>query len=405
MDVRRATLLMLLAASCQLVAAQNDSVLDEPQGQAPKDSKFLVLVDGQIVTGRVTPRPDGYDVQVAAGRMFIDSDRVRFQAASLPDAYDRMRDSILELTPASHLDLARWCLENRLHTQARREVLDALNLDPNREDARRMLRALEHVGERTNVRNTGTGLTEYASLAEFQRPEIESRSLAGLSRSIAHSFVRDVQPLLMNKCANSGCHGNGTKSQFQIVSTHRGSTPAIAERNLAAVLKQIDFSRPLKSPLLELSEKSHGNMPASAFQGRSGAIQMRVLQTWVMQAAHDIAPDAVVTLADPRSGATKISESQIQQVTAREESATSANLPRTMQNVSGNPHARQLTTGETDARFLRDAEYANRQDAFSPDEFNRRYHGSATKSTSIQSATASRQTESTNNENIDAQFP
>ena len=401
MDVRRATLLILLAASCRAVVAQSGLALEEPAGETRPASQLLVLVDGQIISGHVTPRPDGYDIQVSAGRMFINSDRVRFAAASLPDAYDRMRDSIPELTPANHLELARWCLGNKLYTQARREVLDALHLDPNRDDAKRMLRALEQVGEKSEAVISGTGLTEYPSQTEIQRPAMETRSLAGLNRSVAHAFVRDVQPLLMNKCATSGCHGTGAKSQFQIVSTHRGSTPAIAERNLAAVLKQMDFSHPPASPLLKIGEQAHGNMSSSAFQGRSGAMQLSVLQNWVRQASHDIAPDAIVEAAEQGGAESEFAHPGIRQVAATNESRGRVELLRTPEDAPGNPHARQLTTDDTDGRFLQAAKYANRRDAFSPDEFNRRYHGSAAGN----SAASSEQTQSTDNENTEAQFP
>jgi hypothetical protein len=401
MDVCRVILLILLAASCRAVVAQSGLALDERAGDTQPAAMLLVLVDGQIISGRVTPRPDGYDIQVAAGRMFINSDRVRFAAANLPDAYDRMRDSLPEFTPTNHLELARWCLGNKLHTQARREVLDALHLDPNRDDAKRMLRVLEQVGEQSNTAISGTGLTEYPSHTEIQRPVIETRSLAGLSRSVAHAFVRDIQPLLMNKCATSGCHGSGGKSQFQIVSTHRGSTPAIAERNLAAVLKQMDFSNPPASSLLKLGEQAHGNMASSAFQGRSGAMQLSVLQNWVRQAAHDIAPEATADAAEQGGAESELAHSAIRQVAATHESPGEVKLLRMPDGAPGNPHARLLTTDDTDAKFLQAAKYANRRDAFSPDEFNRRYHGSAAGN----SALSSEQTQLTEHEDIDAQFP
>lgn len=401
MDVGRATLLILLAASCRAVVAQSGLAVEEPAGETRPAAMLLILVDGQVISGHVTPRPDGYDIQVSAGRIFINSDRVRFAAANLPEAYDRMRDSISEFTPANHMELARWCLGNKLYSQARREVLDALHLDPNRDDAKRMLRALEQVGEQSQTAIKGTGLTEYPSQTEIQRPAIETRSLAGLNRTVAHSFVRDIQPLLMNKCATSGCHGISAKSRFKIVSTHRGSTPAIAERNLAAVLKQIDFSNPPTSPLLKIGEQAHGNMASSAFPGRSGAMQFRVLQNWVRQASHDIAPDAIAEAAEQGGVKSEFAQSGIRQVASRNESRGRVEMLRTPEDAPGNPHARQLTTDDTDGRFLQQAKHANRRDAFSPDEFNRRYHGNAAGN----SAVPLEQTQSTDNEDSDAQFP
>lgn len=404
MDVRRAIVLMLLTASCRLVVAQSDSALPEYAVASQNSAKLLVLVDGRIVTGQITPRPDGYDVHVDGGRMYIDSNRVRFEANSMPDAYERMRDSIPELTPSNHLNLARWCLENKLYTQAKREVLDALHLDPNREDAKRILRALEHVGKESKTTPMGSGLTEYPALSQIQRPAIETRSLAGLSQSVAHGFVRDVQPLLMNKCANSGCHGNDTKSEFQLVWTLRRSTPALAERNLAAVLKQIDFSQPTTSPLLRIGVEAHGNLPAGVFPGRSGAVQLQKLQEWVMLAANDIAPQAAL-VAETRPAMNGFATSGIQQVSAANIDSGKSNSLRAMHNRTENPHARILTTDDTDGRFLQEAKYSNRHDAFSPDEFNRRYHGSDSTPVSVQSALTTQQFDSPDNENIDAQIP
>lgn len=404
MDVRRAIVLMLLTASCRLVAAQSGVAPADRTSSSKNSAKLLVLVDGRIVTGQITPRPDGYDIQVDGGRIYIDSNRVRFEASTLPDAYDRMRDSIPELTPTNHMELARWCLENKLYTQARREVLDALHLDPNREDAKRMLRALEHVGEESTTPQTGSGLTEYPSLSQIPRPAVETRSLAGLSRTVAHGFVRDVQPLMMNKCANAGCHGTGAKSEFEMTSTHRGSTPAIAERNLAAILKQIDFSQPSASPLLRIGSEAHSNMTASAFPGRSGAAQLRKLQEWVMLAANDIAPQAA-TIADSRPLKKSATASVIQLVSATSDDTANAKSNRAMRNSSENPHARLLTTDDTDGRFLQEAKHANRQDAFSPEEFNRRYHGRSNSPDTDQSALTTQQFDSPENENIDAQLP
>jgi hypothetical protein len=405
MDVRRAIVLMLLIASCRLVVAQSDMALAAHASASQKPSRLLVLVDGRIVTGQITPRPDGYDVQVDGGRMYIDSNRVRFEATNLPDAYDRMRDSIPDLTPTNHMELARWCLENKLHTQARREVLDALHLDPHRQDAKRILRALEHVGEESNTPQTGSGLTEYPSLSQIPPPAVESRSLAGLSRSVAHGFVRDVQPLMMNKCANSGCHGKGTKTQFQLTSAHRGSTPAIAERNLAAVLKQIDFSQPTTSPFLRIGGEAHGNMAASAFPGRSGAAQIRILQEWVMLAANDISPQAASVSENQPVQKSRPAISGIQQVAATREHSAKSNSMRAMHDRIENPHARTLTTDDTDGRFLQEAKHANRQDAFSPDEFNRRYHGRSISANSVQSALTTQQFDSPDIEDINAQIP
>ena len=81
--------------------------------------------------------------------------------------------------------------------------------------------------------------------------------------------------------------------------------------------------------------------------------------------------------AEQGRGGAEFSKSGIRQVAAMDESGGKVEMLRTPEDVPGNPHARQLSTDDTDGRFLRQAKYANRRDAFSPDEFNRRYHGNA----------------------------
>ncbi len=324
---------------------------------------LLVLVDGKVLDGQFTPRPDGYDVRVAAGRMFIGSERVRFFASDLPDAYRRMRSSQAELTPEVHVELARWCLANKLRDEAHREVLDALHLDPNRTDAKRMLATLIQESGRSG----GSGLTEYPSAGKSMAPSVDARSLAGLSRSVAQDFTRRVQPLLMNKCANAGCHGGGTDSSFQLASAHRGSSPTIAERNLAAVLKQIDLAQPAKSPLLINVVGSHGNLNTPLFRGRLGAQQLDILRSWVSAAANDVSPNAREENA--------VLEPKIQLTSAVALQVAPSGGTRHLSPDGEIAHGRQLSADETDPKFLAEAVRANAHDDFNPSVFNARFHG------------------------------
>ena len=69
----------------------NAPTSNAPTSNAPTTPKMLVMVDGTVLEGRFTPRPDGYDMTTRAGRMFIGSDQVRFTALDLADAYQRMQ--------------------------------------------------------------------------------------------------------------------------------------------------------------------------------------------------------------------------------------------------------------------------------------------------------------------------
>ena len=261
------------------------------------------------------------------------------------------------------MELARWCLTNKRTDLARREVLDALHKDPNRIDAQRLLQSLVQQSEQAPKSSSGSGLSEFPSLARPAGPVPEARSLAGLSRSVAQDFTRHIQPILMNKCSNAGCHGVRTTSSFQLTSSHRGTSVSIAERNLAAVMKQIDLSRPSSSPLLSALEGNHANTSAPLFRGRSGAVQMKTLRDWVGAVSNDIAPELNEEVRERQE---KIQLASMSQSIEPESDAT-------VDETNMGPHGRVLTTTETDVRFLQKASRANARDAFDPAKFNQQF--------------------------------
>ena len=370
MDGRCSILMLIMTCVAQSDCVAQDDRVDAPLAVSRNEFGVLVLVDGRMLTGQFTPRHDGYEVEVAAGRMFIESERVRFLARDIDDAYKTLRNSYGAMTPDAHMQLARWCLTNQLSEQARREVLDALNLDPNRTEAKRMLESLLQSESRSaSSQRTGSGLTEYPTLREAVTSKVESRSLAGLSRSVAQDFTRHLQPLLMNKCGNSGCHGGRTTTTFQLTSAHRGSNPSIAEKNLAAVLKQIDLRYPSESPILASLDAAHGGLPTPIFRGRSGAQQLGILKAWVLRAANDIAPGSNEEMSPANSDVTLASASL---PVEERHSHVGNEVDREL------PHGRKLTNADTDPTFVAEAMRANADDAFAPSEFNKKYHGNKT---------------------------
>jgi hypothetical protein len=378
MDGRCKIFTALLLLSHALANAQEPAREDNVRVTVPARPAIgiIVLVDNQVIKGRCTPRPDGYDVEVSSGRLFVESDRIRFVAKDPDDAYLQMRRSQGMLTPEVHMNLARWCLSNNMKEYAELEVLDALRRDPNRADARRMLAALKRTNETDP--ESPSGFTEY-SKPKRTTVDMESRSLAGLARPIATEFTRHVQPILINKCATAGCHGVNAESTFQLTSTARGSSPVISERNLASVLKQVDLTRPSSSPLLLVLEKAHGGQAASMFRSRAGSLQMKVLRDWVQAVANDIAPEANLEVAERKAALDEARRKSLI-AAAREASDRPAHLAgyqKTVESepIDGNPHGRIRSREETDQEFLEDAERANANDAFSPSAFNKKYHG------------------------------
>jgi hypothetical protein len=237
----------------------------------------------------------------------------------------------------------------------------------------------------------------------IELPDVES--LAGLSRETAACFTTRIQPLLLNKCGNAACHGSKSESSFQLEQIrgtgngHRVHT----ERNLAAVLKQIELQRPADSPLLQHGVSPHGGMARANFFGPAGEKQLKMLRNWIRVASLELRPESKPAqfphgLAQQQQPKFP-SELPIRQTAASdEESESQASIASNQSPASTTPgplrgsvqrssplssplsrNGREGTLVESPAehsqnRALED-EPDIEPDAFDPQEFNRRYHG------------------------------
>jgi hypothetical protein len=383
--------------------------------------RLLVLNSGRVVKGRLVPRVDGYDLTVPNGRMFVASAQVRFPADNLQDAYSKMRDTLPNLTPQTHLELAQWCVAQGLNSEARRELLDALHLDPEREDIKRQLRAVISRIEGGPSEGRVKQQSENSAARSASPPDavvIETRSLAGFSKPVAEQFVRQIQPILSSRCATAGCH-SVSQNPFQLVSTRNGqtfkSTPFIAERNLAAVLKQINRNSPDESPLLNALAGNHGGRSTPILRGRDGRRQMDVLTSWVIEAAGELNPglSSPVTLQMAKTTAPRKTDGTAGSLSRRSatdngESREADGPKRATEDLSrgensavgaadtsgtlheSGPFGERISTQESDSRILDEIAMMNRSDAFDPAVFNEKYHTKPTGTGELSSRKESR---------------
>ena len=361
---------MLRLATFVAIFALNGSLLSSDElllrENAGAEQTLLVLSNGRVVGGQLTPRTGGYDVQLPAGRLFVPSEQVRFQARNMDDAYQRMRGSLPERTPNTHMELAKWCLVNAMPGKARSEILDALHLDPNRDDAKRMLESLvrkQLMASSAAYRQQSTGnVGPSVDQVMLDHPRMipERRSLGGLPKSLARTFTQTVQPIVVNRCGNARCHGAG-QNTFAVVSIKGGSTSRIAEQNLAAILNQIDLSNPSQSPLLNATVGGHGGARVLLFSGQSGGRQAEALRKWVADVAQEISPSSVRESLVPEPDQSETTAATTAGLTG-EETLDTLSRHRTVQNK----------------KFVQDAVVATRHDDFDPNIFNRRYHNLVT---------------------------
>ncbi len=125
--------------------------------------------------------------------------------------------------------------------------------------------------------------TESVPLSDAADREDE---LPPLPRDAVGEFTRAIQPLLLNRCGQTTCHGNAARNTFQLSRLAPGKMTRrdLTLRNLRAVLAQIDEHDAERSPLLLQAVSVHGPAQRSSIEPHE-VRQYERLVGWVREVA------------------------------------------------------------------------------------------------------------------------
>lgn len=338
---------------------------EDPSGQAQDDflspakstdgeAGAMVLKTGQLVEGKISQSPGGYLVELPKGSYLVPFERVSVVADDRNGAYKKLKATEPAPTPDFQVALARWCITWKLYEEARLELRDALIADPVHEDARQMYARLDQL-----MNPEPEAITKPQPKTEEGFEPKDPESLAGLSPDTAKQYVTRVQPILLNRCGNAGCHGPSSGQEFQL--THiRGRLNQQTIANLEMVLKYVDLSAPENSPLHATLSGTHGKNGKPIFYGTTGNDNLETLKSWITKAAHELNADA------PRE----------QNVFARRDPLGKGPEETFYKGKPEEPNT-PLTPEQQAEReketLLNSILRSEKQDAFDPEEFNRKY--------------------------------
>ena len=345
--------------------------------------RVIVMNSGRILTGQMTRNAGGWLVEQTSGRVQVPEDQVKLVADNLRDAYRKQRDAIVEPTPATHMQLAQWCISYRLHDEARDELKKCLKRDPDHDEARKLLRRLDDSLTVKPVPTSAT-LPSWKTPDGFAVPEVES--LGGLSKETATAFTARVQPLLMNKCGNASCHGSASSGEFKLHSIRSGSNGhrMYTERNLAEAMRYIDINDPALSPLIAVPQGSHGGT-AAIFHGPQSAEQLKTLRNFIKLVTKEKQIEEQELAQRPSVlGKKKSSPGDLRAPTIAPTESSRRDTAFTPASASTIAAQQRVTTAngiqDDSPQRLPDDDTAipleeTSNDAFDPDVFNRRFHG------------------------------
>jgi hypothetical protein len=263
------------SSGAETPTAANESAADR--------STILVLRDGGVLTGRVSPTENGYLIHRGGTEIQVPAAKVLIACRTLADGYEARRAEINAPSAEAHLTLATWCLSYGLKSQAARELADVRALDsshPRLALLERRLAAISAQPPTGPLRKTPAASAP-ATVSECTPTphDILPETVTG---PVVERFTRKVQPILVNNCTTSGCHQRGGSQKFQL---DRALLHGLANRrstthNLSATLRLIDRNQPQLSQLLVVPRQTHGGMNAPIFGPRHATVFSHLVE-WV----------------------------------------------------------------------------------------------------------------------------
>lgn len=261
---------------------------------APPIRQMLLLRNGEVIEGCISRADDYYVIDLSDGQIRVKQSNVELVCNGLDDGYRRKRAQIQVGNVYHHLKLARWCLRHDLFGRAAVELADAIVADANNP----MIGLLRH---RLKMAMEPPPSPEAANLpARGPSNEELDRMVRNLPYKAVETFTQSIQPVLMNNCLGSGCHGPLSDVPMRLFRVSRDKSPSrrMTQRNLHSVLQFVDRENPMASRLIKACNGPHGTTQHSVF-GERQVNQYRRLLIWTLLLAERPAARSPATVSTP----------------------------------------------------------------------------------------------------------
>lgn len=254
-----------------------------------KKGRVLILRNEYTIEGDIERVGDQYCIRGKVGETRLPAERVLALVASLPDAYVYLRGRANLGDPDERLRLAKWCWNNGLKQQALTELQAAADLRPTHAETRRLLAYWQQAPAKGSspqrAGSVGDGRISVANASFSSGKPADAPPIEVTTESLG-LFATRVQPILMNTCAR--CHATGHGGNFHLTQVFEDNinNRRTLERNLAAVLAEVDVNQPETSRLLLKAVSDHAHTGQAPLRDRQSA-PYRTLENWVKRTVAD----------------------------------------------------------------------------------------------------------------------
>jgi hypothetical protein len=256
------------------------------QAPAMPENAVVLLRNGHLLRGTVANEGEQILVRLAPGsEVRLPRGQVQIVARSLEELVAVQRRQLHADDVSGRLQLARWCHRNELPTQAGELLVELVRLAPTRQDVLALERQLRQSAGRAGAPSTVEVAGQTPS--DESSPATASAELDSIVKEVSpaafDNYMKHIQPLLLNHCAASGCHGVASRTDFQLLRPLSGTrlSQRMTQRNLQSTLKQIDRADPLSSSLLSSATTAHGGMAEPILAGPAHQRNVESLRQWL----------------------------------------------------------------------------------------------------------------------------
>ena len=256
-----------------------------------ENTQFYLLRTGYLLEGSATLDDNCYTVQTPFGSMNVPAHNVEFVGKSKEDIYHYKRNDVDPTNSNALVRFAEWCISTGFTEEGIAEYQRAGQVAPNAAFAGLIRQRLETLQQPT----TTNALSETPS--ETPAPA----NVPTVSRQLFENFVRRVQPVLVNRCVSTDCHGTSGNQQFKM-GIPREPLGNTSTRNLQAVLASINLEYPKESPFLLALVTPHGGTKTAL--SMESTLYIQIVQ-WVQQVVKELHAEKVSN-ADPTKTSVKV---------------------------------------------------------------------------------------------------
>jgi len=370
--------------------------------------EFVLLHNGNVIEGTATSNGSHVIIDRGDGNeLRLDARQVRHSASSLLELHRYRLQQCRYPNVASYQDDARWCFRHQLFVEMKDSLDAADSLDPTHPETLRLRRQLASVTSRIHDAESDDEASDQKRLApaagrvvisvvpqNVQRPQAEDvaeteLAKANLSFQAVAYFSNRVQPLLINRCGNTGCHRSPSETKWEL--THMGShvrpPSRMTKLNLLTTLSIVNRSGGQESDLLTYATMAHGGRNEAPLK-RGDHTSVESLHEWIKEVSRfEDTEDAVLLTELPElsgdvtqvatakfpSNLAKPKDAPVRQVTHWDVEA-----PVAISDTIAKPVIHTAKSAlETNGNRTRPTRLPTVANPFDPEIFNRRYRGDA----------------------------